>query len=269
MHFYLPIFALALVSAAAPLSADQLNGLELQFDDAIVILSNGETHVMKQSEIAAFEEALGVSYGEDLISNPLDVSAPAELDTTVELEDTVDDLNSTKSSGLTRRAGAGDVRLVVPLSNQDFINWDVPMSPIIQTKGDPATVAIASGQQIANGYTAGGGATLQLVPEFLAIEGHGDKVHTTTATVLGTVTFTIPRQKFGLVVSQPRTFRKRGFVWNGRPGRSSADYWQFDSYNGATFNLNGGQLKWVHGIITTCTSTTYPVKFCIGNGFHR
>lgn len=263
MHFYLPVFALALVSAAAPLSTDQLSNIELQFDDAIVVLSDGETHVMKQNEVEASTAEFNNLAAEDWIS------APKDGPTLVGLNTTVEDPNATKSTELSRRAGAGNAQLVVPLPNLDFINWDVAMSPIIQAKDNPASLALSAGQYVANGFTAGGSASLKLVPDFLDMEGHYDRTKTTTATLTGTITFVIPKGKYGIIVSQPRTLRVRGYTWSGRPGGSSADYWQFDFYNDKSYSLNGGTLKWVEGIITTCTSTTYPIKFCKGNGSHR
>lgn len=143
------------------------------------------------------------------------------------------------------------------------------MSPIIQTKGSSALLAIASGQSITNGFSTGGSSTLTLVPDLLTATGSYERSKTTAATLTGGITFSIPANRYGIIVSQPCTFRKRGYTWNGRPGSSSAEYWQFDAYNDASFNLNGGTLRWVQGVVTTCTSTTYPIRFCMGNGFHR
>lgn len=249
MQFIFPILALAFAAAAAP--TDQLKNFELGPDDALVILSNGEKHVIKKTALNAFDASL---------TNPADISWDGKPPAT-------NDSGALNTTDLFRRGASGSIDLVVPLENQEFLNWDVAMSSVVHAKDAPATVAISAGQSIANGFSAGGGVSLTLVPDFLEVSGKVDTTQTTTATVTGTITFTIPQGKYGAIVSNPRTFRSRGYTWSGTPGSAQADYWQFDSYNNETFQINGGTLAWVQGVVSTCTGDSYPLKMCLGDDF--
>lgn len=159
-----------------------------------------------------------------------------------------------------------DEDLIVPGKTYDFLGWDVPMSSVVHAKNHDATVALTSGHSIANTITAGGSATLTLVDKFLSMTATASYAHAVTASVSGTITMTIPKGKFGLIVSEPWTHRITGYDRSGQPGRSHSQFWYADSHEDATFDLSRGELKWVKGVITTCTSDTYPVKRCLGKG---
>lgn len=251
---------------ATPTVNNTLGDINIGPDEALIILNDGESIVMPQREVEAFLGQFGVSM------EPPDASEQ-ELENNADSADLIDSIDMTNSTELlardtiAARSDRGKQNLVIPLSDQEFLDWDIPMSTVLYANQRDATVALAGGQMVADAIMGGGGFTLTLVPDFLTATGSGSYTKTTTALVTGTVTFTIPANNHGVIVSRPWVNRRRGMIWSGRPGNSRSDYWQADSYNPAEYNYPAGaKLKWVKGIITTCLSPKYPIARCHGKG---
>lgn len=248
-----------LLGVAAPLNNTTGNDLALGADDAIVILSDGEMHIMKKDEVRAFaEEVKGVNLTDPSVAEWS--SLPVGNETTA--DGSPDSLPTTGS--LYVRYTSGDENLIVPGISYQFLGWDIPMSSVVHAKDHDATVALTSGHMIANTITASGSATLALVDRFLSVTATASYAHAVTASVSGAITMTIPAGKYGLIVSEPWTNRVTGYDWSGQPGHPSSQFWYADSHQDATLELCRGTLKWVKGVITTCTSDSYPIKRCVG-----
>ncbi|KAH8429221.1 uncharacterized protein LDX57_006888 [Aspergillus melleus] len=172
-------------------------------------------------------------------------------------------LASSPVTHLTKRGS--DAQLIIPLPDQEFLGWDIAMSTVTHANEADATVAMASGQMIANSITVGNsfGASVE---DFLTITTSIDYGHTETSTLTGTVTMTIPKNKWGAIVSNPLTQRKRGYVFSGQPGSGKFEYYQADSYNSETYTYGENSLSWVKGVMTTCLGDGYPLKRCNGEG---
>ncbi|KAI9046033.1 uncharacterized protein KD926_005980 [Aspergillus affinis] len=172
-------------------------------------------------------------------------------------------LSSSHITHLTKRGS--DAQLIIPLPDQEFLGWDIAMSTVTHANEADATVAMASGQMIANSITVGNsfGASVE---SFLTVTTSIDYGHTETSTLTGTVTMTIPKNRWGAIVSNPLTQRKRGYVFSGQPGSGQFEYYQADSFNSETYTYGESSLSWVKGVMTTCLGDGYPLKRCNGDG---
>ena len=233
-------------------------------DEALVILNDGESHVIPQTELEAFLGSFGVSM------EPPPEESETQFDNAGDTTDSTDAANSTDLQArghIVARGDWGNQDLVVPMSDQEFLDWDVPMSTVVYANQRDAVLDLRGGEQIADGIKGGGGFDLTLVPDFLKVSGSGDYSKTTTAVVQGTVRFTIPANNYGVIISRPLTKRRRGSVWSGRPENSRSVYWQADSRTPSDYTYAGGaKLRWVKGVVTTCLSKSYPIPRCHGSG---
>ncbi|KAE8154639.1 hypothetical protein BDV25DRAFT_135807 [Aspergillus avenaceus] len=184
----------------------------------------------------------------------------------VALEPPTDNLpRSVRSEGFSGLKKRGDSQVIIPLPDQEFLGWDIAMSPITHANGADATVAIAAGQSVANSISVGTTFTAT-VEKWLSIGVSINYQETVTNTLTGTATMTIPKNKWGAIVSNPLTHRRRGYVFSGAPGKAQYEYFQADSFDRKEVSFKEASLDWVQGVITTCLGDTYPVPMCNGQG---
>ncbi|KGO78396.1 hypothetical protein PITC_068590 [Penicillium italicum] len=214
-------------------------------ETALLLLEDGTTRTINKSDLAT--NLPGVS-----LSPPTD-PVPKFIQT---------GSDSTLSKRLSKRGGA---QFIIPLPDQKFLDWDVPMSTIVHANQADATASMAAGQSIANSISVGVSYTAT-VEEFLSVGTTINYQHTETATLTGTVTMTIPKNKWGAIVSNPLTYRRSGYVFNGQPGSGHYEYFQADSFTSDSFTYGPNTLTWVKGVITTCLGDSYPLKRCVGEG---
>ncbi|KAL4921160.1 hypothetical protein BDW62DRAFT_198174 [Aspergillus aurantiobrunneus] len=218
----------------------------LPSDNAILVLYDGTTKTIDKRDLNA--HLPGVS-----LSPPTD-SLPKSIET-----------GNGKPSPSTRLSKRADTQIIIPLPDEEFLGWDIAMSTIVHANEAEATVAMAQGQMLANGITVG--TSFQATVEaFLQIGTSIDYTHTETATLTGTVTMTIPGNRWGAIVSNPLTFRKKGYVFSGRPGTAQYEYYQADSFTHETYSYGENSLSWVKGVVTTCLGDAYPLQRCVGEG---
>ncbi|KAJ5962034.1 hypothetical protein N7501_006975 [Penicillium viridicatum] len=215
-------------------------------DAAVLLLEDGTTQTINKRDLAA--NLPGVS-----LSPPTD-SPPKFIQTGSD--------DSAPSRRLSKRGGA---QFIIPLPDQKFLGWDIPMSTIVHANQADATAAMASGQMIANSITVGATYTAT-VEGFLSVASTVSYQYTETATLTGTVTMTIPKNKWGAIVSNPLTNRRSGYVFSGQPGSGQYEHFQADSYTQDTYKYGPNSLSWVKGVVTTCLGDTYPLKRCVGSG---
>ncbi|PYI07082.1 hypothetical protein BO78DRAFT_103787 [Aspergillus sclerotiicarbonarius CBS 121057] len=237
----LPILLPLLSAALSHAAASSLCGP----DEAVLILENNTTATIKKADIA--------SYLPNVSFLPPNATYPPLLTT------------NTKPSNHTKR-GSGSVQLIIELPDSDFLGWDIAMSTVTHANQADATIAIASGQMIADAIAIGESADITLVKDFLSASYSLTYTHTTTSTLTGTVTMTIPANKWGAIVSNPLTHRKAGYVFTGEPGSGQFEYYQADSFDSASYSYNSGTLSWVKGVVTTCLGDGYPLPRCEGSG---
>lgn len=215
-------------------------------DTALLLLHDGTTQTIHKRDLAA--NLPGVS-----LSPPTN-SLPKFIETGSN--------DSTPSQRLSKRSGA---QFIIPLADEKFLGWDIAMSSIVHANEADATASMAQGQSIANSISVGTTMTAT-VEKFLSVATTITYQYTETATLTGTVTMTIPKNKWGAIISNPLTNRKRGYVFNGQPGSGQYEYYQADSYTQDTYSYGPNSLSWVKGVVTTCLGDSYPLKRCLGDG---
>ncbi|KAF7898153.1 hypothetical protein EAF00_004599 [Botryotinia globosa] len=165
------------------------------------------------------------------------------------------------SSSLAKR-GCKTGTVIRENPDENFLNWDVPMSSVVKAGSTTSLVAVTEGYSITNSLSinAGVAATIEA---FLQISYGITYTETWSSTYAAAYTYTVPAGKYGVVVSNPYTLRKSGYIDNGcigAPGQT--DYYQADSYTSQAY----GGLSWVSGTISLCTGDSYPLPACVGSG---
>ncbi|OHF04128.1 hypothetical protein CORC01_00467 [Colletotrichum orchidophilum] len=220
----------AAVAAPAPGSAP------LAFDDVIVVGEDGAHTVMKAAEYDALERRAA-----------LPVASSPSLDDVL------------------ARRGCEESTEVQVLSDEQFLNWDVAVSPVVSAAGNDVAVSIDSGYSLSNSVSVTAGAKYTLVKDILDISLSVSYSQTWTTTQSQNLRFTVPDGQYGLVVSQPNVRRVIGNVFSGCTDSPTVTGFTSDSYSDQSY----GNLAWVKGVIRLCNSTSYPVPYCIGQGEHR
>ncbi|GKT55919.1 hypothetical protein ColTof4_11668 [Colletotrichum tofieldiae] len=218
-------------AAAAPAPAP----VALNFDDVIVVGEDGTHQVMKSAEYDALQARAALA------------PAPA-----------------IKSLESVSRRGCEESTEVQVITDDQFLNWDVAISPVLSSIGGSATVSVANGYSIANSVSVTSGLTAT-VEGVLGMSLSVSYSETWTTTETQTLGFTVPDGQYGLVVSQPNVRRVTGNILSGCTDSPSKTEFTSDTYTSQSY----GNLAWVKGVIRLCNSTTYPVPYCIGNGEHR
>ncbi|KAK1993305.1 hypothetical protein LX36DRAFT_673929 [Colletotrichum falcatum] len=218
------------VAVAAPAPSP----VALNFDDVVVVGHDGTHQIMKTAEYDALQAGAAL--------------APAPP---LSLRD------------VSRRDCAKSTEVQI-MSDEEFLNWDVAISPVLSASGGGATVSVANGYSIANTVTATAGISAT-VEKVIGLSLSVSYSQTWTTTETQTLGFTVPEGQFGVVVSQPSVRRVTGKVLSGCTDSPDASDFVSDTYTDQSY----GSLSWVKGVIRLCNSTTYPVPFCIGEGEHR
>ncbi|KAF4345529.1 hypothetical protein FBEOM_479 [Fusarium beomiforme] len=223
------LFALiGLVSVAQAAAAPKI----LAYDDVIVLKTDGTSQVMKAADLEALETAPAIK---------------------------------TSSKRSVERRGCESTEVQV-LSEKEFLNWDVPMSPVISSlDGSKATVSVTSGFTISNSISVGASFGITIVKDILSATLSIDYTETWTSSQQQSLSFQVPENHHGLIVSQPYVRRVQGNVLSGCGDNIEKTEFTSDSYESQTY----GNLEWVKGIIRLCSSETYPIPFCNGEGEHK
>ncbi|RAL65858.1 hypothetical protein DID88_005521 [Monilinia fructigena] len=162
------------------------------------------------------------------------------------------------------KRGCKSYSIITQNKDQQFLNWDVPMSSVVKAGEKTSTVSVTQGYQISNSIAVSATASLTLIEDFLSASFGITTTKTWTSTYAAAYTYTVPEGKYGVVVSNPWTLRKSGHIDIGCIGQGGQRVtYQSDSYTSKAYD----GLAWVTGSISLCTSNSYPVKNCIGNGY--
>ncbi|KAF6810908.1 hypothetical protein CMUS01_13365 [Colletotrichum musicola] len=227
--------AIGLIGAAA--AAPKPLPVALNFDDVIVVGDDGSHQVMKSAEYDALQARSNVQV------------APA-LDA--------------RSEGVSARGCAESTEVQV-LSDEEFLNWDVAISPVLSSTGGSATVSVTNGYSISNSVQVGASASASFFEGVLGLSLSVSYTESWSTSESSTIGFTVPEGQYGLVVSQPNVRRVKGNVLSGCTDSPTKTEFTSDTYSSQSY----GNLNWVKGVIRLCNSTTYPVPYCNGEGAHR
>ncbi|KAF4441829.1 hypothetical protein F53441_11914 [Fusarium austroafricanum] len=228
----IPSTLLALISLASVSQAAATPRI-LSPDDVIVLKTDGTSEIMKAADLEALE------------------TAPA--------------INTTPSKRNVERRGCESTEVQI-LSEKEFLNWDVAMSPVISSLGgSKATVSVTSGFTIANAVKVGASFSIPIIKDILSSTLSVDYTKTWTSSEQQSLSFQVPDNHHGLIVSQPYVRRVQGNVLDGCGDDIKKEEFTSDSYESQSY----GNMEWVKGIIRLCSSETYPVPFCNGEGSHK
>lgn len=239
------LFANGVLSFALPYNHTNIP-VDIGHDKAVLLLRDGTSKVVHKRHLNAHLSGFGLRHPTDSMPQCFESEGKA----------------CAPSRKLNKR---DDAQLIIPLPDEQFLGWDIPMSTITHANEADATVAMAQGQMIANSISVTEQFTAT-IEEFLQLSTSINYQWTQTATLTGTVTMTIPKNKWGAIVSNPLTYRKRGYVFSGRPGNGQYQYFQADSFTQNTYSYGQNSLSWVKGVVTTCLGDSYPLKRCLGDG---
>ncbi|KAI9046518.1 hypothetical protein LZ554_009265 [Drepanopeziza brunnea f. sp. 'monogermtubi'] len=216
--------------------------------DEVLVYGQGNARVIKRAE---FDDYLAEK---DLLASP--DALPADILTTRDVVNTSDSYRIPVSPGCTEHV------VFTPGPVQRFIGPDVPMSSVLRAEVADAFLAVSEGYSIANTFGATGTVEASTIIKGLSLALTVSFTKTWTTTYSSEFRFIVPEGIYAGVVSNPVTTRYTGSVDIGCIGAQRRENWQADTYSDKGY----GGLAWVEGIIGICTSTTYPVHKCIGEG---
>lgn len=228
----LPGIALTLLGLVSASNA-AVTKRSLSHDDVVLLGKDGVPHIMKAAEFDALE------------TRP---AAPAPF----------------KSSRRLRRQDCDESSEVQVTSEEEFLNWDVAISPIVSAASGKAMVMVTSGHSLSNAITIGSsvkGSILDVIELALSV----DYSRTWTTTEMQSLTFEVPAGQHGLVVSQPYVRRVQGNYLDG----CNSDWKKTPFVSDVYESESHGDFQWVKGIIRLCNSTEYPIPYCMGEGSHK
>jgi hypothetical protein len=221
----------------------------LSEDEIIVFGKGGRVEVMNKTSYAL------LSSPESPVFN-LTSSTPTTIST-------IQNAASKRSPGtgtVDARCSKETIYSMNPVSS--FLNWDVIMSSVVHASTGDASVAVTAGYSITNTIDVSVSTSLTLIENYLSTTYSIDYSQSWSSSYSAGYTFTVPSGKYGAVVSNPLTTRHSGSVDIGCVGYAETTTFQADSYSSKSY----GDLSWVEGTISLCTSTSYPMPMCIGSG---
>ncbi|KAF4809890.1 hypothetical protein CGCSCA5_v011086 [Colletotrichum siamense] len=232
-------FSIIALSAILGVAAAAPEPVALNYDDVVVVGEDDSYTVMKDYEYEAIK------------ARDLQIAPRARV-------------ASAPEPSLKRRGCEESTEFQI-LTDDTFLNWDVPMSPVVNSVGNDVAVSVDKGYSLANsvGVTAGLSYTIPKIA--LGVSLSVSYTKTWTSTESQNLRFTVPEGQFGLVVSQPQVRRITGNIIEGCTDSPNYTPFTSDTYTDQSY----GNLNWVKGVIRLCNSTTYPVPFCIGEGSHN
>ncbi|KAK2602903.1 hypothetical protein N8I77_009402 [Diaporthe amygdali] len=245
------VFALVGLAAAAP--AKQEPRLLLH-DDVILPRADGGYDVMKDWEWSDIERRIEKETRERAVDEKRRALSGYTIPAGAKI--------GREESDLQRRCDESSE--VQVLTDTEFTNWDVAMSPVVGATGGQATVAVTKGYSITNSITVGTGADYTVEKDILKVSMSIDYSHSWTTSDSQTFTYFVTPGQYGVVVSNPYTRRITGNFVTGCTDSPSYEPYTSDTYSDQTYT----GMTWVAGPIRLCNSTTYPVPYCIGTGTH-
>ncbi|KAF9882476.1 hypothetical protein CkaCkLH20_00512 [Colletotrichum karsti] len=232
----------ALLGLASAVSAMPPRPRTLAADDVILLNNDGSSQIMKAAAYDALEAAA------------IAARAPSSSSSSH---------NLTSTPGVVRRGCAQSTEVQVT-SDESFLNWDVAISPVVSGQGNSqATAGVSSGYEIANTLEVGSEITFGS-DEIIGLSLGMNLDMTWSSSQESSLEFQVPDGKFGVIVSQPWVRRVQGNVFSGCTDSPAVSPFTADAYESQSY----GSMNWVKGVIRLCSSDTYPIPFCNGNGQH-
>ncbi|KXH30420.1 hypothetical protein CNYM01_00588 [Colletotrichum nymphaeae SA-01] len=228
------VFGLAATVIAAPPRPRTLAA-----DDVILLGHDGTSKIMKATDYNAIETATPI---------------PAQITS----------YNVTRTPHLTRR-GCQQSTEVQVTSDEEFLNWDIAISPVASSlEGSSAGISVSNGVEISNSLAIGSEITIG-GSDIISVSLGMNLDMSWSTSQANSLEFDIPANMYGVIVSQPFVRRVQGKLLTGCTDDPTKTTFMADTYESQGY----GQLSWVKGVIRLCTSKTYPIPYCIGEGQHK
>ncbi|KAK7409590.1 hypothetical protein QQX98_008252 [Neonectria punicea] len=220
-------------------------------------------HILKHDEVILYGEDGRMEVVHEAVYQQLVAANGYDLDTPDVDEDF---LNKTDKADhhLDTRASCAYTRSLITDRTENFVDWDVQMSPVVIGTGkNGIDVYVSSGYSVSNSVTVSGSAELGFVKDRLSTTFGVSYSRTwTTATVVN-IKGTVENGWSGVMITKPFKTRRYGRNMQGcigslrQTGTFMADSYKEGSYAG---------VKWVSGAITMCTKKQFPLTRCNGSG---
>ncbi|KAK0114017.1 hypothetical protein ONS96_014864 [Cadophora gregata f. sp. sojae] len=247
-------FLSAILAASSLVSSAAIARRHIGEDEILVFGDNGRHEIVKladyQAELARTNTTIGRPESPfdnvDSWESPVDGEGSNSTDSDVEKRCT-----STK--------------LIVRNKDIDFLDWDVPMSSAFHATNSPGTISVSGGHTVQDTLTTSSSVDFPFIKSVISASVGITFTQQWTSTYNTAYTSTVPKGKWGIMVSNPRVYRRSGYAKVGCIGSQRSTYFQADQH----FSNDYKGLSWVQGSISLCTSNSYPIKQCNGNGYNH
>jgi len=179
------------------------------------------------------------------------------------------DINNHTTQSASKLQKRGKDTIVIPWPNEPrFMGWDVAMCLVVKGGPEKETImAVMAGTMIGNSIAVGVTTDFKVIAEFLSVHYRVYYTRTWITLQQNEISSTVPPNKFGTIISNPWTYREKGWVWEGTVGESQNDvgqprYHYADRFSDRSYD----HLSWVDGQINPCIGDEYPLKRCLGEG---
>ena len=166
-----------------------------------------------------------------------------------------------------RQASCGWTKSVIVDKTEEFVDWDVQMSPVVCASFGDTDITITSGYSVANQVGGSAGLDFTLVKNVLGAKFNVDYSRTYTSSTLIAHKSTIYKGNCGVVITKPITTRRSGRIMQGCPGSfKQVATWYADSHKEESY----GGVKWVEGFIDNCQRrqpSGQRLARCTGGGY--
>ncbi|GKT51423.1 uncharacterized protein ColSpa_11604 [Colletotrichum spaethianum] len=211
----------------------------LAADDIVLLNHDGTSRIMKAADYEALEIAAAVRNSFDSHDN------------------------ITSTPGIVRR-GCEKSNEVQVMSDESFLNSDVAISPIASSLGNvTTTLRVSNGFKVANHLKIGSQITFGGDSIVKVSLGMNLDIEWSTSQE-NSLKYEVPANMYGVIVSQPYVRRMQGHLLSGCTDSPAKTPFTADTYESQSY----GSLSWVKGVIRLCSSETYPIPYCVGQGQH-
>ncbi|PSN65046.1 hypothetical protein BS50DRAFT_601560 [Corynespora cassiicola Philippines] len=157
-----------------------------------------------------------------------------------------------------------DNRVIVEDRTENFVDWDVQMSPVICATGE-MMLHVTQGYQVSNAITVSAGVDYAWIKDVLNVQFRIDYTRTWTTTTSINTVGTITDGNCGVMIWKPLTVRRFGRVMEGCPGNmKEVGTWMADDRGKGSYE----GVDWISGARGMCIKPgrNPPLSRCQGQG---
>ncbi|KAJ0114464.1 hypothetical protein J7T55_010854 [Diaporthe amygdali] len=218
--------------------------------------------VLKAHQVLLFGENRAEVVDQDVWTNLIE----PQLNQLHAVDETAGQVISTREEHWDEKRECQEITSAVTDKTENFVDWDVQMSPVIHGVGARTVVTVTQGYSVTNGLTVGGGLDYTFTKDILKGALKIDYSHSWTTTYQAAMAYEVTEGYSGTVVTKPTVTRRTGRILKGCIGRQTSQ-----GTFSATSHEEGqrGGLTWVQGNISLCQKQIAdgaPLSRCNGGG---